>query len=56
MPISDVLNNARSEEAVIKGRSGEGKKSPFGISGIRTKGTMKDIISAVRESRERVAD
>lgn len=59
--LSDVLNTARSEEVVIKRRGGEtfsiifkkSKKSPFDIPGIQTKATTKDILSAVRESRER---
>ncbi|MFC1858958.1 type II toxin-antitoxin system prevent-host-death family antitoxin [Thermodesulfobacteriota bacterium] len=62
--LSDVLNTARSEEVVIKRRGGEtfsiifrkSKKSPFDVPGIQTKATTKDILSAVRESRERVAE
>jgi PHD/YefM family antitoxin component YafN of YafNO toxin-antitoxin module len=60
----DVLNIARSEEVVIKRRGGEtfsiifrkSKKSPFDIPGIKTKATTKDILAAVRESRERFAE
>ena len=59
--LADVLNIARSEEVVIKRRGGEtfsiifkkSKKSPFDIPGIKTKATTKDILAAVRESRER---
>lgn len=59
--LADVLNIARSEEVVIKRRGGEtfsivfrkSKKSPFDVPGIKTKATTKDIVAAVRESRER---
>jgi prevent-host-death family protein len=62
--LADVLNIARSEEVVIKRRGGEtfsiifkkNKKSPFDVPGIQTKATTKDILTAVRESRERVAE
>ncbi|UCF89823.1 MAG: type II toxin-antitoxin system prevent-host-death family antitoxin [Desulfobacterales bacterium] len=62
--LSDVLNTARSEEVIIKRRGGEtfsiiyrkSKKSPFDVPGIQTKATTKDILSAVRESRERFAE
>ena len=58
---AEVLNIARNEEVVIKRRGGEtfsiifrkGKKSPFDVPGINTKATTKDILVAVRESRER---
>jgi PHD/YefM family antitoxin component YafN of YafNO toxin-antitoxin module len=61
--LADVLNIARSEEVVIKRRGGEtfsiifrkNKKSPFDVPGIQTKATTKDILAAVRESRERFA-
>ena len=59
--LSDVLNIARTEEVIIKRRGGEtfsiifrkSKKSPFDVRGIQTKATTKDILEAVRESRER---
>lgn len=62
--LAEVLNIARSEEVVIKRRGGEtfsilfrkSKKSPFDIPGIKTKATKKDILAAVRESRERFAE
>lgn len=62
--LSDVLNIARTEEVIIKRRGGETfsiifrktKKSPFDVPGIKTRATTKDIIEAVRESRELVAD
>ena len=61
---ADVLNIARNEEVVIKRRGGEtfsiifrkSKKSPFDVPGIQTKATTKDILEAVRESRERFAE
>jgi prevent-host-death family protein len=57
---SDVLNTARKEEVIIKRKGGEtftiifrkSKKSPFEISGIKTKATTKNILDAIRESRE----
>jgi hypothetical protein len=60
--LADVLNIARNEEVVIKRRGGESysiiykknKKSPFNIPGIKTKATTKDILSAIRESREKL--
>ena len=62
--LSDVLNTARSEEVIIKRRGGEtfsiiyrkNNKSPFDVPGIQTKATTKDILAAVRESRERFAE
>ena len=62
--LADVLNIARSEEVVIKRRGGEtfsiifkkSKKSPFDVPGIQTKATTKDILAAVRASRERFAE
>ncbi len=62
--LSDVLNIARTEEVVIKRRGGEtfsivfkkSTKSPFDVPGIKTKATTKDILEAVKESRERFAD
>jgi prevent-host-death family protein len=62
--LADVLNIARTEEVVIKRRGGEifsiiyrkSTKSPFDVPGIKTKATTKDILEAVRESRERFAE
>ncbi|MFH0725434.1 MAG: type II toxin-antitoxin system prevent-host-death family antitoxin [Pseudomonadota bacterium] len=62
--LADVLNIARSEEVVIKRRGGEtfsiifkkSKKSPFDVPGIQTKATTKDILAAVKESRERFSE
>jgi prevent-host-death family protein len=60
--LADVLNIARTEEVVIKRRGGEifsiifrkSTKSPFDVPGIKTKATTKDILAAIRESRERL--
>ena len=62
--LADVLNIARNEEVIIKRRGGEtfsviyrrSNKSPFDVPGIRTKATTNDILTAVRESRERFAE
>ena len=62
--LAEVLNIARNEEVVIKRRGGEifsiifrkSKRSPFDVPGIQTKATTKDILAAVRESRERFAE
>ena len=62
--LADVLNIARSEEVIIKRRGGEtfsiiyrkNKKSPFDVPGIQTKAATKDILAAVRESRERFTE
>lgn len=59
--LADILNTARNEEVIIKRRGGEtfsilfrkSKKSPFDVPGINTKASTKDILTAVRESRER---
>ncbi len=60
---AEVLNIARKEEVIIKRRSGEtfsivfkkNPKSPFDIPGIKTKATTKDILEAIKDSRERIA-
>ena len=59
--LSEVLNTAMSEEVLIKRRGGEtfsitlkkSMKSPFDVPGIQTRATTRDILSAVRESRDR---
>ncbi|MEJ2332584.1 MAG: hypothetical protein P8Y08_07330 [Desulfobulbaceae bacterium] len=58
---SKVLDVAKTEEVLIKRRSGEifsltikkTSKSPFDLPGIKTKATTKDILEAVRESRSK---
>ena len=60
---AEVLNIARKEEVIIKRRSGETftfvfkktPKSPFDIPGIKTKATTKDVLKAIKDSRERIA-
>lgn len=62
--LASVLNIAKTEEVIIKRRGGEtfsikfkkSIKSPFDIPGIKTKATTKDILDAVKESRERIAE
>ncbi len=61
---AEVLNIARSEEVIIKRRGGETftivfkktPKSPFDIPGVKTIATTKDILEAVKDSRERIAE
>jgi prevent-host-death family protein len=60
---AEILNIAREEEVMIKRRGGETftivfkktQKSPFDIPGIKTKATTKDILEAIRDSRESMA-
>lgn len=57
---AEILNIAREEEVIIKRRGGEtfkivfkkAQKSPFDIPGIKTKAKTKDILRAIRDSRE----
>jgi len=61
---AEILNIARQEEVIIKRRGGETfaiifketPKSPFDIAGIKTKATTTDILEAIKDSRERVAE
>ena len=61
---AEFLNIARSEEVIIKRRGGETftivfkktPKSPFDIPGVKTNATTKDILEAVKDSRERIAE
>lgn len=61
---SEVLNIARKEEVIIKRRGGETfaivfkktPKSPFDIPGIKTNATTQDILAAIKDSRERIAE
>ncbi|MEE4363048.1 MAG: type II toxin-antitoxin system Phd/YefM family antitoxin [Desulfotignum sp.] len=56
---SAVLDIAKSEEVIIKRRGGDtfkiiftkSPKSPFDVTGIKTKATTEDVLEAVRESR-----
>ena len=59
--LSTVLDLARSEDVMIKKRSGEiftvvyQKKShsPFDVKGVKTSATKQDILDAVEVSRSR---
>jgi len=59
--LAEILNIARKEEVIIKRRGGEAfsityrrtAKSPFDVPGIKTKATTKDILEAIKESRNR---
>ena len=61
--LSEVLNRARTEEVLIKRRSGETfavvprpqNGSPFDVPGVRTRASTKDILAAIREVRSRRA-
>ncbi|HHB90962.1 MAG TPA: type II toxin-antitoxin system Phd/YefM family antitoxin [Anaerolineae bacterium] len=58
---SKVLDLARTQEVIIKRRSGETfrivyekpVRSPFDVPGVETDATTEDILTAIRESRER---
>ena len=60
---ASILNIARTEEVIIKRRSGETfsiifrkhERSPFDVPGIHTNATTHDILEAVKESRGRFA-
>lgn len=61
--LSNVLNTALNEEVYITRKDGskfklisvdnEKKKSPFDIKGIKCEISTKEIISTIREGRER---
>jgi len=61
---ADVFNIARTEEVAIKRGGGDtfsiifrkSTKSPFDVPGIKTKATTKDILDAVRASRDRFTE
>jgi hypothetical protein len=61
---AEILNLAREEDVIIKRRGGETftiafkktARSPFAMPGIKTKATTKDILRAIRDSRERIAE
>ena len=58
--LSDLLNQAQTEEVIIRRRDGtlfsvkskQPKQSPFDVKGVKINLSKKDIIKAVRESRE----
>jgi len=60
--LSDILEESKREEVVIRRRKGDTfsiiprvpvRRSPFDVVGLRRKITRKEIIEAIRESRER---
>ncbi len=61
--LSEVLNQSKSEDVLIRRRGGEvfrispqpREGSPFDVKGVRTKAKTQDILSAVREVRRRQA-
>jgi prevent-host-death family protein len=59
--LSEVLSRSKSEEVLIRRRGGEVFRiaphqrggSPFDVKGITTKARTEDILSAIREVRQR---
>jgi hypothetical protein len=60
--LADILEESKSEEVVIKRRKGDmfsivpkipRRRSPFDVPGLRTDISRKEILDAIRESRER---
>jgi len=60
--LADVLEESKNEEVVIRRRKGDlysvvpkspTRRSPFDVSGLRKKMTRKEILEAIRQSRER---
>ena len=59
--LAELLDQAQSEEVLIKRKDGtvfsvkskREKKSPFDVKGVQSKVTKKNIVDAVRESREK---
>ena len=59
--LAELLDQAQSEEVLIKRKDGtvfsvkskRENKSPFDIKGMQSKVTKKNIVAAVRESREK---
>jgi hypothetical protein len=59
--LSDILEESKKEEVVIRRRKGDmfsiipktkRKRSPFDVPGLNKKITRKEILEALRESRE----
>lgn len=58
--LSELLDMAQKEEVIIKRRGGEAftvryrrsDRSPLDVPGVKTRATTKDILDAVKESRE----
>jgi hypothetical protein len=61
---AEILNIAREEDVIIQRRGGETftlafkrvSRSPFAICGIKTKASTEDILQAIKDSRERIAE
>ena len=60
--LADILEESKSEEVVIRRRKGDmfsimlkspSRRSPFNVPGLSKKITRKEILEAIRESRER---
>lgn len=60
--LADVLEESKKEEVVIRRRKGDlysvvpkspMRRSPFDVSGLRKKMARKEILEAIRQSRER---
>jgi antitoxin Phd len=61
--LADLLEESKSEEVMIRRRKGDlfcivpknpRSRSPFDVHGLQTNLTRKEILEAIRESRERV--
>ena len=60
--LADILEESKNEEIVIRRRKGDmfsiapktpSHRSPFDVPGLSKKITRKEILEAIRESRER---
>ena len=60
--LADILEESKNEEIVIRRRRGDmfsiapkspPRRSPFDVPGLSRKITRKEILEAIRESRER---
>lgn len=60
--LADILEESKTEEIVIRRRKGDmfsiapkspSRRSPFDVPGLSKKITRKEILEAIRESRER---
>jgi hypothetical protein len=61
--LADLLEESKNEEVVIRRRKGDmfsiapkspSRRSPFDVPGLRKKITRREILQAIRESREQV--
>jgi len=60
--LADILEESKKDEVVIRRRRGDmfsiapktpSRRSPFDVPGLRKRITRKEILEAIRESRER---